>query len=122
MPKPVQDAWDAAMRVRKIDPNAFAVLLGRVLDIICVHENASGRKLYDRINTLAGQRQFPEHLKRAVHGLRELRNLGAHGDLGHLKKEDAPLLRSLCAALLMHLYTVPYLANDAEEHLNKRRS
>jgi hypothetical protein len=119
LPSPVQAAWDAAMRVRKIDPNAFSVLLGRVLDVICVHENAKGDNLYDRIERLAAEGKFPEHLTKAAHGLRKLRNFGAHGDLGHLDKADAPLLQSLCAALLMHLYTVPALAKDAEERLQR---
>ena len=119
LPGPVQAAWDAAMRVRKVDPNAFSVLLGRVLDVICVHENAKGDSLYKRIEHLAAERIFPEHLTKAAHGLRKLRNFGAHGDLGHLDEADAPLLQSLCAALLMHLYTVPALAKDAEERLEK---
>jgi hypothetical protein len=119
LPKPVQAAWDAAMRVRKIDPNAFSVLLGRVLDVICIQENAKSGSLFKRIEHLAVERKFPEHLTKAAHGLRKLRNLGAHEDLGQLSESDAPLLQSLCAALLMHLYTVPALAKDAEERLEK---
>ena len=117
LPKPIQAAWDAAMRVRKVDPNAFSVLLGRVLDVICAEENARGDTLYKRVEQLAVEKIFPEHLTKAAHGLRKLRNFGAHGDLGQLSESDAPLLQSLCAALLMHLYTVPTLARDAEERL-----
>ena len=121
LPGTIQTAWDAAMRVRKIDPNAFSVLLGRVLDSICMHENATGNTLNERIEHLAAEKKFPEHLTQAAHGLRKLRNFGAHGDLGHLDQADAPLLQSLCTALLMHLYTVPALAKDAEERLAKLR-
>jgi hypothetical protein len=122
LPSAVQAAWNAALRVRKVDPNAFAVLLGRVLELICTYENAKGDGLYKRIEHLAAARNFPEHLTRAAHGLRKLRNFGAHGDLGHLDEADAPLLQSLCAALLMHLYTVPALAKDADERLEKLKS
>lgn len=121
LPKSVQAAWDAAMRVRKIDPNAFAVLLGRVLDVVCIQEQSKGDTLFKRIEHLAVEREFPEHLTTAAHGLRKLRNFGAHGDLGQLSESDAPLLQSLCSAILMHLYTVPALAKDAEERLAKHK-
>jgi carbamoylphosphate synthase small subunit len=69
LPSSIQAAWDAAMRVRKIDPNAFSVLLGRVLDVTCIQENSKGDTLYKRIERLAAERGFPEHLTKAAHGL-----------------------------------------------------
>ena len=122
LPRPIQAAWDAAMRVRRIDPNAFSVLLGRVLDVICVQENAKGDTLNKRIEHLAAERRFPDHLTKAAHGLRKLRNFGAHGNLGNLSEEDAPLLESLCAAVLMYLYAVPALARDVEQRLEKLKN
>ena len=107
------------MRVRKIDPNAFAVLLGRVLDAICVEQGAQGGTLNERIEYLAKQGRFPDRLADVAHRLRKLRNFGAHGDLGNLDAQDAPLLESLCRALLMYLYTVPTLARDAQARLDK---
>lgn len=121
LPASVRTAWDASMRVRKVDPNAFAVLLGRVLDAICVDQHAEGEKLFTRIEYLADNGQLPEELKNVAHGLRKLRNFGAHGDLGNLEASDVPLLESLCSALLMFLYTIPALARDAEERLNQSR-
>jgi hypothetical protein len=35
LPKRVENAYDAALAVKAIDPNAFAVWLGRVLDAVC---------------------------------------------------------------------------------------
>jgi hypothetical protein len=49
LPASIHPSCDAAMRVRKIDPNAFAVLLGRVLDAICAEQ---GDTLYKRIENL----------------------------------------------------------------------
>jgi hypothetical protein len=119
LPAGVQKAWDASMRVRKIDPNAFAVLLGRVLDAICADQHAVGDSLYMRIEHLAESGRLPERLKAVAHGLRGLRNFGADGDLGQLEAKDVPLLESLCQALLMFLYTVPALAKDAQERLDR---
>ncbi len=119
LPASVQPSWDAAMRVRKIDPNAFAVLLGRVLDAICSEQQAQGDTLYKRIEHLANGGVFPQALKEVAHGLRKLRNFGAHGNVGDLDPKDAPLLESLCRALLMYLYTVPALVRDAQARLEQ---
>ena len=54
-----------------------------------------------------------------AHGLKDLRNFGAHENLGDLDPNDAPLLESLCRALLMYLYTVPALSLDAKKRLGK---
>jgi hypothetical protein len=120
LPTSIQAEWDAAIRVRRINQNAFAVLLGRVLDAICLHQKAEGKYANDRIEYLASSGQLPQSLKDVAHGLRQLRNFGAHGNLGELDAKDAPLLESLCRALLMYLYTVPALAQDAQKRLERR--
>ena len=107
------------MRVRRVSPNAFAVLLGRVLDQICTDHQAKGKDLHHRIEALAKSGKLPEPLKEVAHGLKKLRNFGAHGNLGDLDSKDAPLLESLCRALLMYLYTVPALSADAKKRLGK---
>jgi len=117
LPAKIQSEWEAAIRVRRINQNAFAVLLGRVLDAICIDQTAQGEDLYHRIEDLANSRKLPPSLKEVAHGLRKLRNFGAHGNFGDLDPEDAPLLESLCRALLMYLYTVPALARDAQKRL-----
>lgn len=119
LPAAIQREWDAALRVRRINQNAFAVILGRVLDAICIDQNAQGKDLHNRIEDLATSGKLPDPLKDVAHGLRKLRNFGAHGNLGDLDPKDAPLLESLCRALLMYLYTVPALTLDAQKRLGK---
>lgn len=119
LPATIQREWDAAMRIRRVSPNAFAVLLGRVLDQICTDHKAEGRFLHNRIEHLASSGKLPDPLKEVAHGLKDLRNFGAHGNLGDLDPNDAPLLESLCRALLMYLYTVPALSMDAKKRLGK---
>ena len=93
--------------MRRINQNAFAVLLGRVLDDICIDQKAEGANLNQRIEDLASSGQLPPPLKDVAHGLRKLRNFGAHGNYGDLDPNDAPLLESLCRAVLLYVYTAP---------------
>lgn len=119
LPSDIQREWDAAMRVRRVSSNAFAVLLGRILDLICIDQNAKGKFLHNRIDQLVSSGKLPAPLKEVAHGLKDLRNFGAHGNLGDLDPKDAPLLESLCRALLMYFYTVPALSADAKKRLGK---
>ncbi|HYM07251.1 MAG TPA: DUF4145 domain-containing protein [Terriglobales bacterium] len=119
LPLGIQSEWDAALRVRRINQNAFAVLLGRVLDAICIDQKAEGSDLNKRIEHLVGSGKLPSPLRDVAHGLRKLRNFGAHGNYGDLDPKDAPLLESLCRAVLMYLYTVPTLTRDAQKRLEK---
>jgi hypothetical protein len=119
LPADIQREWDAAMRVRRINPNAFAVLLGRVLDAICIDQKAEGPDLHKRIEHLTSSGTLPQSLKVVALRLKDLRNFGAHGNLGDLDPKDGPLLESLSRALLMYLYTVPALTRDAQKRLGK---
>src|ERR1700733_12300056 len=53
------------------------------------------------IDDLVSSGKLPESLKEVPHGLKDLRNFGAHGNLGDLDPKDAPLLESRCRALLI---------------------
>jgi len=87
----VESSYDAALAVKRIDPNAFAVLLGRVLDAVCEDRQAKPDKLFNRIEDLAKCGEFPPNLKELAHNLRKLRNFGAHDSLG-IQADDASLL------------------------------
>src|SRR5258707_1108182 len=97
--------------------NAFAVLLGRVLDLICDDRQAKPGTLHARITELSDRRDSPPNLVDLAHHLRKLRNFGAHADLGSLSAEDAQLLEALCRAMLLYLYTAPSLVAKAEAKL-----
>jgi hypothetical protein len=48
-------------------------------------------------------------------GLRKLRNIGAHADLGELTGAELPVLDDLTRAILEYVYSAPLLAREAEE-------
>jgi hypothetical protein len=62
LPKRVESAYNAALSVRSVDANAFAVLLGRVLEMVCVDRGAEGRALADQLRDLAGKGEIPVKL------------------------------------------------------------
>jgi len=121
LPKQVRAAYEAALRIRGIDPNAFAVLLGRVLDHVCQDRGAGGKTLNERLNELAARGEIPQNLADMAHRLRDLRNVGAHADLGELTATEIPILDDLCRAILEYVYSAPELISRVERRLNELR-
>jgi hypothetical protein len=99
LPPTVMTAYQAAAKVRSIDLNAYAVLIGRVLELVCNDRKAEGATLYEKLEDLGNKREIPRRLVDMAHSLRQLRNVGAHASLGELTKEEIPFLDDLCARL-----------------------
>jgi len=100
LPPEVRKAYESAQNVRHIDPNAYGVLLGRVLDIVCEDRGASGDTLDQKLTSLHKNGEIPEKLVAVAAGVRRLRNVGAHADLGELTEEELPVLNDLTRAIL----------------------
>ncbi len=119
LPHEVAQAYQNALKVKRVDSNAFAVLLGRVLDKVCLDRGASGGSLSERLTSLATKGEIPIRLAEMAHQLRHLRNIGAHADLGNLTPAEVPILDDLCKAILEYLYTAPQLIEQVDKRLQK---
>jgi len=122
LPKEVNMSYEAALRVSNIDPNAFAVLLGRVLDKVCLDRKAQGESLSEKLQYLAKQGEIPSRLAEIAHQLRQLRNIGAHADLGDLTEKEIPILSALCNAILEYVYTAPALIDQVKKHFENLKN
>ena len=122
LPDAIARELRAAERVASVSPNAYAVLLGRVLDLVCTDRNAAGNTLHERLSDLANRQEIPKHLADMAHKLRQLRNVGAHADLGELDKDQVPVLAALCRAVLEYVYAAPRMVDHVEQLLRKVRA
>lgn len=122
LPPSVRKAYEAAQNVKHIDANAYGVLLGRVLEIVCDDRSASGDTLDKKLRNLAEKREIPEKLVAVATGLRQLRNIGAHASLGGLTEQELPVLNELTRAILDYVYTAPHLARIAESKLSELKA
>lgn len=122
LPKKIQKAYDAAQRVRNVDVNAYGVLLGRMLELVCQDRNATGETLAAKLEDLSNKGEIPVKLIPVVNGLRQLRNIGAHASLGELTPNELPILDNLCKAILEYVYTAPSLIAEAEQRVKALKS
>jgi Domain of unknown function (DUF4145) len=97
----------------------YGVLLGRVLDAVCEDRQAIGDTLDQKLKSLADKRDIPEKLVKVAAGMRKLRNIGAHADLGELTEAELPVLDDLTRAILEYVYAAPLLATEAEERFTR---
>ncbi len=121
LPKMIKRAYEASLKVRHIDANAFGVLVGRVLEMVCENRNAKGQDLNAKLADLASKGEIPNNLVGVAGGLRNLRNVGAHAGLGELTEEEVPILNSLAKAILEYVYSAPHLAQLAQNKLDMLR-
>lgn len=118
LPDNIESAYRAAIKVKAIDSNAFAVLLGRVIDQVCIDKGAEGESLHDRLKDLATKTVIPLQLAEMAHAIRHLRNIGAHADLGELTPKEVPILDDLCKAILEYVYAAPAMMMHVQKKID----
>lgn len=117
LPDTIQKAYDEANKVKAIDVNAYGVLIGRLLELVCEDRNASGKILVNRLEDLVSKGEIPEKLVGVANSLRNLRNIGAHATLGELTPGEIPILDNLCKAILEYVYSAPFLVTQAKKRV-----
>lgn len=121
LPVSIEKAYITAIKVKQIDANAYGVLSGRLLEMICEDRKANGKNLNSKLEDLSKKGEIPSNLVGVANGLRNLRNVGAHAVLGELTQDEIPIVNNLTKAILEYVYSAPHLAHIAEEKLNKLR-
>lgn len=117
LPKIIEQEYEAAEKIKLISPSAYALLLGRILEMICHDRNASGKTLHEKLSDLKEKGEIPEKLVKVAASLRGYRNIGAHYGLGEISEAEIGIVRALCNALLEFVYSAPHLADIAEKQL-----
>lgn len=119
LPSSVDAAYSTALKVRYVDANACAVLIGRTLEVVCNYEKAQGRVLADKIKNLADIGRIPNILAEMAYQLKQLRNIGAHAGDDEVKDIDIPIMLELVEAILEYLYVAPAKIEMVKRRLNR---
>ncbi|MDB5140512.1 MAG: hypothetical protein JWR12_2428 [Mucilaginibacter sp.] len=119
LPDSILKAFMAAEKVKSIDVNAYATLMRRLLEMVCIDRKAKSGTLAAMLKDLHAKNEIPEKLVKVATGLKDFGNIGAHAGIGELTEKEIPILSTLCNAILEYVYSAPYLADLAEEKLKK---
>lgn len=118
LPEKILKAYEAAEKVKTIDVNAYAILMRRLLELVCLDRGASSEYLAVMLKELADKNEIPQKLVKVASGLKDFGNIGAHAGSGELTEKEIPIVNALCIAILEYVYTAPHLATIAENKLN----
>jgi Domain of unknown function (DUF4145) len=119
LPPEIERAYTAALVVKSIEAHAFAVLVRRLLEMICQDKRAQGRNLFEQLKSLAQTGVIPQQLIDIASGLRTFGNIGAHAAGAQLSENEVPVIDALCRAILEYVYGAPHLVRLAQETLDK---
>jgi hypothetical protein len=119
LPPEIERAYAAALAVKGIEAHAFAVLVRRLLEMICFDKGAQGRSLFEQLRNLAQTGVIPQQLIDIANGLRNFGNIGAHAAGAQLSENEVPVIDALCRAILEYVYGAPLLVRLAQETLDR---
>jgi Domain of unknown function (DUF4145) len=119
LPAKITSAWTAAQQVRRIDANAFAVLVRRLIEMVAQDQGAQGKTLASKLRDLATKETIPGPLADIAEHIKDFGNIGAHADARDLRENEAALLHELCVAILEYVYAAPELVGRAQAALKK---
>jgi Domain of unknown function (DUF4145) len=136
VPESIVDVFNQAQAVISSSPRASFILCGAALEEICrAHaiptvskkENGKERRLdlYERLEQLFRVRGLSDGVQKILHGIRELRNVGAHGSqevFDNVTETEAAMLLSLLDYVLERLYVDDARAKNAQSTLDKLSS
>jgi Domain of unknown function (DUF4145) len=117
LPDHILSIYKAAEKIKSIDVNAYAILLRRLLELVCLDRKATGDTLALMLKDLADKNEIPVKLVKVATGLKDFGNIGAHVGIGELSEDEIPIVKALCVAILEYIYSAPYLATLAEAKL-----
>lgn len=119
LPDDILRSLMSAEKVKFIDKQSYALMLGRILELVCHNKGAKGKTFYEMLKDLAAKNEIPEKLIKVANGLRNFRNIGAHAGADVLSSSELPIVRALLDAILAYLYSAQHLADLAETKLAK---
>lgn len=122
LPENIFQSYKAAEKVKAIEVNAYAILMRRLLEQVCLDRGAKSGTLASMLTELATKGEIPQKLVKVALGLKDFGNIGAHAGSGDLSVEEIPIVTALCNAILEYLYSAPHLADIAEAKLKLIKS
>jgi Domain of unknown function (DUF4145) len=120
LPAGVRKQFEAAHRVRAIEPSFYAVGVRRMLEAVCSERGASGNTLEKQIKHLVDVGQLPDVFAGMAKQLRTLGNWGAHDGNTEVVAGDVPLIEEFADSILDYLYRAPAKLAAVETALQER--
>jgi hypothetical protein len=121
LPPDVRKEYVNALQTKRLNANAFAGQIGRVLEAVFLDLGTKDSSLESARKDLKKTGKLPPEVGELVELLTQLRHVGAHKFVGDLTEKDIPILDDLCRSVLVSIYVLPFFAKQAKESLSEAR-
>lgn len=116
IPNSVKLAFEAALRVKKVDTTLCVIGLRRTLEMMCNERDAEGKNLFSKLDDLHQKGTIPQILKDFASLLREEGNAAAHDDQP-LSFEEVEELIDFTRTILDYVYKLPTKIEYAQKRI-----
>ncbi len=122
VPEPIIKDYEEAKKVIKKSPIAFAVLVRRALENVCINKSAVGKNLKQKLDDLGKKGVIPESLSKMADAIRYLGNAGAHAGGEDIDDEEAKILDDFVRAIIEYVYVAPDKLNKLANKISKKKN
>jgi hypothetical protein len=119
VPSEVSTLYAEANAVRGSSPNAYAVLIRKALEAICLQQNATGKNLADSLGELAKRLGFPATVELVAKATRLIGNMGAHYGKSAVSSAQVEAVDEFFLGIVEYVYIAPARLARYSELLSK---
>lgn len=121
IPKAVNDAFEAAIKVSKLDGAICIMGLRRTLEKMCKDKGATGDDLFRKLKDLQLKSILPPIMDKISYILRKEGNSAAHADDIEFDTETVSLMIEFTMVVLDYVYSLPAKIQQAQLRIEENR-
>lgn len=121
VPKQIEAAFYAALKVKGIDTSICLMSLRSTLEAICKDKGAIGKDLDSKIKDLVDKKILPETLNDACWIIRQLGNDAAHADDVIYNEYEVEQVMGFLATIINYLYTMPQKISRLKTNIKEKK-
>jgi ribosomal protein S27E len=120
VPDTILKTYKEAQRIKNISPMAFAVMIRRGLEFLCMDKKAKGNILSTQLKDLSKNGIIPQTLIEMGDTLRFLGNQGAHATNYNIENEEVESIDDFFTAMIEYVYVAPAKLERLKETIKEK--
>jgi hypothetical protein len=121
IPKAISALFEEALKIENLSPEAFVMLIRKVLEHICKDQKAKGKNLKEQIQSLGRQGIIPSTLLQMSEVLRLIGNIGAHDVTYKIDFLETQEIKNFIIVILEYVYILPAKVNKLNESIERKK-
>jgi hypothetical protein len=117
VPEEIKSLYQRALKVKRIEPNSFAVQIRQALEAVCTDQGEPGKNLSADLRELSKRGVLPPTITEMAHKLRDSGNDGAHIRPQEVESYQVQSIDDFFHLIVNYVYDAPALLRSYRELL-----